>query len=422
MPNDGVRDLPDLSLFASNGANASYYPICAVDGDCQPVASGGTVQFSGVGGTSASAPSFAGIMALVNQKYGPQGQADFVLYPLAQQVPAAFHDVTNGTNTVPCEIGYSDCITVTNPITITDPSTGQSVTEGEMGTGTAADYNAAAGYDLATGLGTIDAYQMVTNWGSVKFAATTTTLTPSATSFTHGTNITLSGTVTAASGTPTGDVALMTDSPVPNNEGVGPYTSYNGPLGFFTLNDGAFSTAYSALPGGTYNIWGQYGGDTANAGSSSTPISITVSPESSVTLLTYTQPYEATLDYGAQIDLNAQVVSASAVACANGNGYCAGYTMPTGTIAFSDNGKALNTAVIDAEGDAFDNPPFAIGLHSVSASYGGDNSYKASTSPAIAFRSCRIRRRSTWARPTRPTIPTSSRWWAAPANRRFSTF
>ena len=159
------------------------------------------MQFSGVGGTSASAPAFAGIMALVNQKYGRQGQADFVLYPLSKQFPAAFNDVKNGTNSVPCEIFPSvttNCIAVSNPVTITD-SNSNTVTEGQIGNGTTVEYNAVAGYDEATGLGTIDANQLVTNWGSVKFTTTTTTLTPSSTSFTHGTAITVSGTVTAAS-------------------------------------------------------------------------------------------------------------------------------------------------------------------------------------------------------------------------------
>ncbi len=114
---DTARDLPDVSLFASNGANASYYPLCAVDGDCQPVSSGGTVQISGVGGTSASSPAFAGIMALVNQKYGRQGQANYVLYPLSKQVPTAFNDVTAGTNTVPCDLTGStpNCVAAPNP-------------------------------------------------------------------------------------------------------------------------------------------------------------------------------------------------------------------------------------------------------------------------------------------------------------------
>jgi hypothetical protein len=37
VPTDGARDLPDVSLFAANGLNYSFYPICANAGDCQPV-------------------------------------------------------------------------------------------------------------------------------------------------------------------------------------------------------------------------------------------------------------------------------------------------------------------------------------------------------------------------------------------------
>jgi subtilase family serine protease len=364
VPRDNMRDLPDVSLFASNGSNGSFYPICAVDGDCQPVSSSGDVQISGVGGTSASTPSFAGMMALVNQKYGRQGQADFVLYPLATQFPAVFHDVTVGTNSVPCDLLSPDCIAVSDPATVTDPNLG-TATEGEIGTGTTAEYNAAAGYDLASGLGTIDAAVMVANWTKVTFAATTTTLTPSSTTFTHGTAITVNGTVTASSGTPTGDVALLASSTDPNDQANG----------FFTLSDGAYSGSTSSLPGGTYNIWGHYGGDTKNAASSSTPIEITVSPESS-TLNFSIQPTPTSLSaipYGAQIGLDAQPAGASAAG------------VPTGTVTFKDGSTVVNTAVIDAEGEAFYNAPAAIGTHSVSASYSGDGSFKASTASPIAF-------------------------------------
>ena len=167
-----MRDVPDVSLFAANGYNDSYYAICATDGDCQPVHSG-TVQIYGVGGTSASTPAFAGIMALVNQRYGRQGQADTVLYPLYAQYPASFHDVTVGTNSVPCEIlptATTNCISVASPIVLpVQSSTGATVdiTEGEIGSGTTPEYNATTGYDLASGLGTIDANQLVTNWGKV---------------------------------------------------------------------------------------------------------------------------------------------------------------------------------------------------------------------------------------------------------------
>ena len=374
-----ARDLPDLSLFASNGSNASYYPICATDGDCQPATSG-TVQFYGVGGTSASTPAFAGIMALVNQKYGRQGQADYVLYPLSKQFPASFNDVKNGSNSVPCAIGSTDCIAVTSPITDTDGTV-----EGQIGTGTTADYNAVAGYDMASGLGTVDANQLVTNWNKVTFAGTTTTLTPSSTTFTHGTSITISGTVTPASGTATGGVALMTSSPEPGQQGQG----------FYSLSSGAYTGTTTTLPGGTYNIWGQYGGDSTNAESSSTPVSITVSPETSGIYFALRSPggvYTSTtapgssVDYGTQLSLSAQVAPAADVAalgtCTTA---CPTYTNPTGTIKFSDNSAALNTAVINVEGDAEYNAPFSVGAHSVTASYAGDNSYSSSTAAAIPF-------------------------------------
>ena len=74
IPTDGARDLPDVSLSA---AGHDPYLLC-YEGSCQ------TGFVATVFGTSASAPSFAGIMALVNQKTGSrQGQANYVLYRLA---------------------------------------------------------------------------------------------------------------------------------------------------------------------------------------------------------------------------------------------------------------------------------------------------------------------------------------------------
>jgi subtilase family serine protease len=277
IPADNVRDIPDVSLFASSGINASFYPVCASDGDCQPVSPGGTVQITGVGGTSASTPAFAGIMALVNQKYGRQGQANTVLYPLAAQFPASFHDVTNGSNSVPCEylpILSTNCIAVSSPIvlsTLTPP-----VTLGQIGSGTTAEYNAGVGYDLASGLGTVDAAVLVNNWNKVTLAATTTTMTPTPANsvplnaIPHGTSVTIAGTVTG-SGTPTGQVALMTDGTQQSQQG----------LTNFTLASGSYTGTTLILPGGTYNIWAQYGGDSVNGMSTSGKTQITVTPEAS---------------------------------------------------------------------------------------------------------------------------------------------
>ena len=90
VPADGVRDLPDVSLFAANGYNYSFYPICALPGDCSSanLNSNGTEVVTGVGGTSISSPSMAAIQALVNQSTGSwQGQANFIYYPLAARQP-----------------------------------------------------------------------------------------------------------------------------------------------------------------------------------------------------------------------------------------------------------------------------------------------------------------------------------------------
>jgi subtilase family serine protease len=127
VPNDGVRDVPDISLFASVGQNGSAYAVCRADEipvgepSCQ---SGTNWYFVASGGTSAGAPSFAGIMAMVNQKTGErQGNANYVLYPLAAQPGASctsnaaavsnpnciFYDIVVGNNSVACVAGSPAC-------------------------------------------------------------------------------------------------------------------------------------------------------------------------------------------------------------------------------------------------------------------------------------------------------------------------
>jgi hypothetical protein len=90
----------------------------------------------------------AGIVALINQvtKVSGSGNINTVLYPLAARLSSAFHDVQTGNNKVP----YSPpCVAST-----------------QIG------YNALPGYDLATGLGSIDAFVLVTNWTTVAPAST----------------------------------------------------------------------------------------------------------------------------------------------------------------------------------------------------------------------------------------------------------
>lgn len=141
VPNDGKRDVPDISLNAA--ADHDPYLICT-SGSCVNGfrAADNTLQV--VGGTSAGAPSFAAIMSLIDQRQkGAQGNANPNLYSVAARSSSAFHDVTSGSNMVPCQSGTTNC-----------PSSGQ------LG------FSAGVGYDLATGLGSLDVENLATNWAS----------------------------------------------------------------------------------------------------------------------------------------------------------------------------------------------------------------------------------------------------------------
>jgi subtilase family serine protease len=358
VPADGARDLPDVSLFAANGINGSFYAVCAADGDCQGASN---PQISGFGGTSVSSPAFAGIMAIVNQAYGPQGQANYELYPLAAKMPTAFHDIQAGTNQMPCLAGSPNC------------------TNGEL-TG----YAATPGYDLATGLGSIDANVLVTNWNSrSNGTATTTTFTPSSTSFTHGTAVTLKTSVAGSGGTPTGDVAVMTDSPLITNQGQV----------VLTLASGAASASLTSLPGGSYNIWGNYSGDGTFAPSASSKTPITVTSEASTLELQvaeYANGQTASLagqqvSYGTPAIIDGYPIPTSEASCTSN---CPYFSEPTGTVTFTDNGNPLNTVLLDSEGlSEYTTGALAVGAHSIAASYSGDSSYNKSTSTpgTVAF-------------------------------------
>jgi hypothetical protein len=81
-PADGVRDIPDVSLFASNGIWGHYVIICWDDpsytSDGAASCSGAPSTWSGFGGTSVATPMMAAIQALVNQKWGNLWQGSWL--------------------------------------------------------------------------------------------------------------------------------------------------------------------------------------------------------------------------------------------------------------------------------------------------------------------------------------------------------
>ncbi len=139
VPNDGSRDVPDVSL------TASWYH------DPYLLVTGGQALFNG--GTSASAPVFAGIVAMLNQYLVANkvistpglGNINPMLYYLGKNYPGVYHDITTGSNQVPCVPGSTqDC----------DQS-------GLFG------YKCGGGYDLATGWGSVDSAKLFSTWATV---------------------------------------------------------------------------------------------------------------------------------------------------------------------------------------------------------------------------------------------------------------
>ncbi|MGO9939162.1 MAG: protease pro-enzyme activation domain-containing protein [Terracidiphilus sp.] len=180
-PADGVRDIPDVSLFASNGFWGFYYAVCISD----PTGDSGftpcttnPATWAGYGGTSVSSPIWAGIQALVNQKTGSSwGNSNTVLYSLASTEYGAsgnascnstlgnaigssclFNDVTLGDNLAACDAARSGAVTDCY------------INGGRYGilstSDSAADpaYSTDVGWDFATGIGTANAANIVNAW------------------------------------------------------------------------------------------------------------------------------------------------------------------------------------------------------------------------------------------------------------------
>jgi hypothetical protein len=323
-------------------------------------------DFQGAGGTSFASPTFAGIIAMVNQKTRQrQGNANYVLYPLAKQPGAScasntsavgnssciFYDIQAGNNSVACYGGTLNCSN-------TSQASGQfGILVNPSNTAQPA-WPTSPGYDLATGLGSVNVANLVNNWTSVSFAPTTTTLSISPTTITHGQSVTLNVSVTSASGTPTGDVGLLGG---PNNSNLG--------ISYVTLgSNGTISEPTKLLPGGTYGVTARYEGNGTFGSSTSSPaVQVTVNPESSKTVVqvvtfdcnnNYTYGVTS-LPYGYNIActssgstfvepayfLRMDVENSSGTFCSVPTGNppypVPSYQCPTGQVAVTDNGASL---------------------------------------------------------------------------------
>lgn len=228
------RSVPDLALTA-----AAHDGYLIFEGGEEHVETG----------TSAAASTFAGILAILNQyevakgfqSQPGQGNINPNLYRLAQKEPSAFHDVTTGNNIVPCVSGSTGC------------------------TAESYGFSAGPGYDLVTGLGSVDANNLVLHWANQSVNTTTTLAVNNRTAFALSGSVQLTATVSAVSSgvIPTGTVSFQVGS-----------TS----LGSATLvSSGAAATAALTAYGsqfafGSNTVTATYGGGPGMNGSSATEI------------------------------------------------------------------------------------------------------------------------------------------------------
>lgn len=257
IPSDGKRDVPDISLDASNDHDPYLY--CTSDtsawnsGQVASCNSGfrdvSTGDLTAAGGTSFATPIFAGMVARINQKQNythGSGLLNPALYTLASNsatYASAFHDVTTGNND--CTAGSTYCAS------------------GDVG------YAAGVGYDLTTGLGTVDLANLagVFPASTSTLIGTTTTVTASNSAPAIGANVTYAIAVASSTGStvPTGTVTLTLDDVA---------------VGSKTLSDGTASYTTSFSTAGAHVLLVAYSGDATHDTSTGTA-TVTVTTTSS---------------------------------------------------------------------------------------------------------------------------------------------
>jgi subtilase family serine protease len=346
IPADGMRDVPDIALSAS--ANHDGYLTC-IDNGCS-----GSSSYSVYGGTSVAAPTFAGILALIEQKLGsPQGNINPTLYAAASNAStyaSAFHDVTVGSNKVPCTSGSTDCPSGTSSI----------------------GFNAVTGYDQATGLGSVNAFNLASAFvGAAAKGATTLALVAAPSSAQVGSTVTLTATVAASSGStvPTGTVIFYADG-----SQIGSAVALTG------TGMAAATTTFST--GGTHVVSAVYSGDTNfDASTGSGPVTATVSGGAATTTTLSVNPNSIAL--GSSVVMNATVASASSGTLTGTVQFYVGGTAIGGPVMVSSTATTPAAGTASLSVSAAATAGFSEGTNSITAMYQGDSNFDASTAAAV---------------------------------------
>lgn len=332
-----MREVPDIAVSAGGSANA-YFIECTRDSathDCG--ATGGSPRVSSISGTSCGTPSFAAVVALLDQIAGGRlGNVNPMLYTLNASTPSAFHDITIGNNEAICTPG-------------TDPG---------CPAGGMYGYAATTGFDCASGLGSLDVAKLAAAVDAM--APTTTALAVSPTTTTEGTPVDLSATVAV----PTPNASVLggvvtfafqsyTASGAPDLS----WTLGTAPVASATVSGGT-ATLSTAVPPGLAHAGAQYvdvvasyGGDAAHLPSTSSKTRLTFSAFDIAI-----SPATSTVATGAAIQFTSTGGVAPVrfyltydLACAENSG-CSSLDETTGAFTAGPDASNVVVAALDADG------------------------------------------------------------------------
>jgi subtilase family serine protease len=344
----GKRLVPDIALAASG--HDGFFSCLNLD--CE------SGHFAKEEGTSAAAPSFAGIVAMGVARYGKQGSLNTFLYTLSANgaYNTSYHDIS------PTSAGVANCV-------VTTPSLCNN-SEPYLSGYILSDVNNGGGYDMVTGIGSLNATQLIsTNWNNPLFGGSGTSFTATTTTF--GTQ---SAVAYPAALSATGNLNAVTKA------GSTTVTS-NGSL-FYTLTSSvsgsapAVASTTAPLAPGTYTLRAYWQPNAANAtyGISSSMTTVTATKgTATVSNVTLTSPSSTTFAPGTTPTLTATVTGVT-------NG-----ATPTGNVQFYNNGTtAIGSPVLLSSGVAtLNNYTFTTtGPASITATYLGDGNYASGATSA----------------------------------------
>jgi hypothetical protein len=265
IPQDGVRDIPDVSFFASNGFLGSAYLICVSAISSCSYSNPTALLAQEVGGTSVATPAMAGVMALINQKAESiQGNPNAEFYKLAAKQTYSNCSAESVTNSSSCYFNDIDAgnisnffdgyfFTNNNAVPCDNGGLGNKSpncydlnlydTIGILGAGVGnPGYNAGTGYDLATGLGSLNVANVVNSFVSIGSHPDLVTVSPALSSITANQSLNVKVTVASAytgGGTPTGTVILSGGGYNSSNETLNSSGVYTFTIPGNTLSAGA---------------------------------------------------------------------------------------------------------------------------------------------------------------------------------------